>query len=224
MASQTQGSSGPRASDFGCVRRPTNRARSNTAQSYTESNDRAERYAGRQDSYDHEPTPEPVRMPIRSNRYPASGSVSPDVPRPGVNRATTYSGVDSPSRQSSYRDAPRPPMPEISLNKTVTAPPNAGTLRNNLRPIPRMQSKQNLSPGVFADDYDTATSTGSPEYDRSESPATSYGSLSRTTSNNALRSAMTAGSMKKAPPPPPPSRAKKPPPPIPARRDTSYQA
>ncbi|KAI3325286.1 BAR-domain-containing protein [Xylariaceae sp. AK1471] len=224
MAGQTQASSGSRTSDFGCVRRTTNRARGNTARSYNENNDRGERWTGRQDSYDREPTPEPVRMPIRSGRYPATGSVSPEVPRPGINRASTYGGIDStPSQQSTYREPPPPPVPEISLRKTTTVPPNVGSLRNNLRPITRIQTNnQNLSPDCFGDEYDTATSSGSPEYDRSESPATSYGSLSRTTSNSALRSTMTTGSVRKAPPPPPPSRAKKPPPPIPAKRDTAY--
>ncbi|KAI8624733.1 BAR-domain-containing protein [Xylariaceae sp. FL1651] len=224
VASPTQALSGSRTSDFGSMRRPTNRGRSNTAHSYTESNDRSERWTGRQGTYDQEPAPEPTRMPIRSNRYPASGSVSPDAARPSINRASTYGGIDStPSRNCTYREPPPPPVPEISLRKITTVPTNVGTLRNNLRPVNRIQTNnQNLSPDCFGDDYDTATSSGSPEYDRSESPATSYGSLSRTTSNTALRPNTTTGSAKKAPPPPPPSRAKKPPPPIPAKRDGTY--
>ncbi|KAI3329906.1 hypothetical protein F4824DRAFT_370800 [Ustulina deusta] len=215
MGSQTQAPSGSRTSDFGCVRRPTNRSRGDVARSYPENDDHTERWAGRQDTYDREPTPEAVRMPIRSNRSPSAGTVIPDVARPSMNRAATY------------REPPQPPVPEISVRQTQTIPSNVGSLRNNLRPISRIQTNQNLSPDCFGDDYDTATSSGSPDYDRSDSPATSYGSLSRTTSNNALRYAATTtttGSAKKAPPPPPPSRAKKPPPPIPAKRDVSYHA
>ncbi|KAJ8110178.1 hypothetical protein ONZ43_g5941 [Nemania bipapillata] len=185
--------------------RPTNR-------SYTESNDRTDRWAGRQDTSDRETTPEPVRMPIRSNPPTTRSTTAPEIAR----RASTV---------ATYREPPQPPVPEISVRQTNTIPStNVGSFRNNLRPIGRIQTNQNLSPDGYSEDYDTPTSSGSPEYDRSESPATSYGSLSRTTSNNALRYATTAapGSAKKAPPPPPPSRSKKPPPPIPAKRDVAY--
>ncbi|KAI0551111.1 BAR domain-containing protein [Xylaria curta] len=196
-----------RTSDHGSARRPMNR-------SYSE-NERTERWTSRQDASDREPTPEAVRMPIRSNCSPGRNVAAPDVGnRPSINRASTY------------RDPPQLPVPEISVRQTNTVPANVGSLRNNLRPVGRIQTNQNLSPDGLGDDYDTPTSSGSPEYDRSESPATSYGSLSRTTSNNALRPTISAtsttGSVKKAPPPPPPSRAKKPPPPIPARRDAAY--
>ncbi|KAI1746050.1 BAR domain-containing protein [Xylaria scruposa] len=195
-----------RTSDHGSARRPMNR-------SYSE-NERTERWTSRQDASDREPTPEAVRMPIRSNASPGRNVAAPDAARrPSISRASTY------------RDPPQPPVPEISVRQTNTVPANVGSLRNNLRPVGRIQTNQNLSPDGFGDDYDTPTSGGSPEYDRSESPATSYGSLSRTTSNNALRPTISAtsttGSIKKAPPPPP-SRAKKPPPPIPARRDAAY--
>ncbi|KAI0196782.1 BAR domain-containing protein [Xylaria flabelliformis] len=205
-ATQAQANSRPRTSDHGSVRRPMNR-------SYSE-NERTERWTSQQDASDREPTPEPVRMPIRSNYSPGRNVAAPDVARrPSFNRASTY------------RDPPQLPVPEISVRQTNTVPANVGSLRNNLRPVGRIQTNQNLSPDGFGDDYDTPTSSGSPEYDRSESPATSYGSLSRTTSNNALRPTISAtsttGSIKKAPPPPPPSRVKKPPPPIPARRDAA---
>lgn len=209
------------------------RSRSNTAQSArSNGHDRVDRWA-RQDVYDEEPEPqpEPVRMPIRSNRSERSNSylstqAAPrtESPRPGINRASTYgSAYDngngssvSPSRTSptSYRKPPSPPS--LARPNTLPAPQNIGSLRGNLRPVSRISTNSNSD--VFGDDYDGANSSlsgGSPEYDRSESPATSYGSLSRTTSNVGL-----AG--KKAPPPPPPSRAKKPPPPIPAKRDVAY--
>ncbi|KAL7624793.1 hypothetical protein AAE478_004007 [Parahypoxylon ruwenzoriense] len=216
VAGQAPAPGGPRSSELGTVRRPTNRSRSNTVQSLSERNDRTERWATRQDIYEQdEPTPEPVRMPIRSSSY-SSRAVTPEVARPGVNPAFIHGGsLEGPSRQSSYREPP-PPPPEV-LRKTPTAPPpDVGSLRNNLRPVNSIQTNQNLSPNVYVDECDTAASSGSPEYDRSESPATSYGSLSRSTSNTGLR---TVGSTKKAPPPPPPSRAKKPAPPIPARRE-----
>ncbi|KAK7906398.1 BAR domain-containing protein [Apiospora marii] len=209
------------------------RSRSNTAQSArSNGNDRVDRWA-RQDAYDEEPEPqpEPVRMPIRSNRSERSNSylstqAAPrtESPRPGINRASTYSSTYdnggghsvSPSRTSptSYRKPPSPPS--LPRPNTLPAPQNIGSLRGNLRPVSRISTNSN-SNDVFGDDYDGANSSlsgGSPEYDRSESPATSYGSLSRTTSN--------VGLTKKAPPPPPPSRAKKPPPPIPAKRDLAY--
>ncbi|KAI1377069.1 BAR-domain-containing protein [Hypoxylon crocopeplum] len=216
VASQAQPPGGSTIS-----RRPTNRSRSNTAHSYSERNDRTERWASRQDIYEQdEPAPEPVRMPIRSSPYRGNALATPEVQRPIINRASTHGGAfEGPSsRQSLYREPPPPPAE--SLRKTPTAPPpNMGSLRNNLRSVNRIQTNQNLSPDVYVDEYDTATSSGSPEYDRSESPATSYGSLSRSTSNTGLR---TTGTMKKAPPPPPPSRAKKPAPPIPARRESGY--
>ncbi|KAI1204596.1 BAR-domain-containing protein [Annulohypoxylon truncatum] len=222
VAGQGQ-SNGSRPSDLGVPRRQPTRSRSNTAHSFSGRNDRTEQWASRQDiSEQDELTAEPVRMPIRSSPYRSNGSATPDVPRPTISRTSTHSGAfEGPaSRQSSYRE---PPPPLEALRKTqVAPPPNVGSLRNNLRPVNRIQTNQNLSPDIYADDYDTATSSGSPEYDRSESPATSYGSLSRSTSNNGLRAAATVPTTKKAPPPPPPSRAKKPPPPVPARREMGY--
>ncbi|KAI0977298.1 BAR-domain-containing protein [Xylaria arbuscula] len=210
MGSQTQGLSGSRSSEFGSVRRPTNRPRGDVIRAFSENDDRTDTWTGRQD---REPSPEAPRLPIRSNRTPSGGSVAPEVARPTIGRSVTY------------REAPQPPVPEISVRQTQTLPSSVGSLRGNLRPISRIQTNQNLSPDTFADGYDTATSSGSPDYDRSDSPATSYGSLSRTTSNTALRYAAptpTAGGVKKAPPPPPPSRSKKPAPPIPAKRDVSH--
>ncbi|KAI0095905.1 BAR-domain-containing protein [Daldinia grandis] len=218
VGSQGQTSGGSRPSELSVSRRST-RSRSNTAQSSSERNDRTERWASRQENSERdEPTPEPVQMPIRSSPYRGSGSVTPEAQRPGISRATTHAGAfdGPPARQQSYRDPPT--LPSDSLRKTPMAPPPAiGSFRNNLRPVSRVQTSQNLSPDVYVDDYDTTNSSGSPDYDRSESPATSYGSLSRSTSNTGLRTMGTTGVVKKAPPPPPPSRAKKPAPPIPSR-------
>lgn len=207
-------SSGRRQSDIGLSRRQT-RSRSNTAQSLTDRNDRTERWASRQDIYeDEEPAPEPVRMPVRSSRPVSIAGNSPS--RPGMNRSMTYAGAsfEGPRDRPAYREPPRPP-PALETPRTPNVPINVGSLRSGLRPVSRIATNQSGS-DVFADDYDTNTSSGSPDYDRSESPATSYGSLSRTTSGSGI------GLVKKAPPPPPPSRAKKPPPPIPQKREIAY--
>ncbi|KAM0818043.1 putative BAR domain-containing protein [Seiridium cardinale] len=204
-------------SEYGLSRR-TSRPRSNTAQSFGERNDRTERWATRQDIYEEEePAPAPVRMPIRSARQTSSGTATPvSPPRPGFNRSMTHQGTfEGPRDRSTYREPPLPPPSQETLRKSPAVPTNVGSLRGNLRPINRIHTSQSAAPDVFADDYDTNTSSGSPDYDRSESPATSYGSLSRTTSNTGLAA-------KKAPPPPPPSRAKKPAPPIPQKREMAY--
>lgn len=225
-AGQGQTSSGgPRSPDHGS-RRPT-RSRSNTAHSLSERSDRTERWATRQDIHEEpEPRDEPEpRLPIRSGRITSNGSASSETGRPTITRANTYGGTfEGPSSRQGYREPPAPPMPQNGLLRVKSAnnqplpPPNVSSLRSNLRPVSRVSTGQGND--VFADDYDTATSSGSPDYDRSESPATSYGSLSRTTSNTGLSSSGTLG--KKAPPPPP-SRSKKPAPPIPARRaDSAY--
>ncbi|KAK7994177.1 hypothetical protein PG989_007558 [Apiospora arundinis] len=241
---------GGRDAELGVSRRPSSvsRSRSNTAQSAHsyggDRSERVERWANRQDVYEEEePQPEPVRMPIRSNRSERANSYlsttstpraeTPVSPRPGIARASTYgSGYEpnnnnsvSPSRGSptNYRKPPSPPT--MARPATLPAPQNISNLRGNLRPVSRISTNNSNSSDVFGDDYDGSahsSSGGSPEYDRSESPATSYGSLSRTTSNVAMPGMTSAAMTKKAPPPPPPSRAKKPPPPIPAKRDLAY--
>ena len=215
-AGQGQHNGGSR-SDYSLSRRQT-RSRSNTARSYSD------RMTARQDVYEEEASPEPPPMPIRSGRFGGSNASTPEPPaRPGISRTSTYSSAQS----ASYREPP-PLPPDSGLassrsGKTPLPPPtNIGSLRGNLRPVSRVSTNPS---DVFADGgYDTTGSSNSPDYDRAESPATSYGSLSRTASNNALSSAAAPGAgvgMRKAPPPPP-SRAKKPPPPIPAKRDIAY--
>ncbi|KAI1437411.1 BAR-domain-containing protein [Xylaria sp. CBS 124048] len=194
---QTLAAVDSRAPDYGGGR-STSRSRPQTARSYGD--ERTEARGGRQDAYEEAP-PEPPRLPIRSNPAPA------EPPRPSMSRAATY------------RDPSPLPPPEISVRQASTIPSHIGNARNNLRPVARAQTSHNLSPDAHVDGYDTNTSSGSPEYERSESPTTSYGSLSRSASNNALRGVPPISSVKKAPPPPPPSRSKKPPPPIPAKRD-----
>uniref|UniRef100_L2FZT3 Bar domain-containing protein n=1 Tax=Colletotrichum fructicola (strain Nara gc5) TaxID=1213859 RepID=L2FZT3_COLFN len=120
--------------------------------------------------------------------------------RPSIGRSQTFQGPAAVER----RTTANPPVPSV---------PNVGSLRGNLRPTGKSLGRDD----VFADrddDHTTASGSGSPEWgDRSASPATSMGSLTKSTSN--LQS-------KKAPPPPPPSRAKKPAPPIPAKREVGY--
>ena len=188
----------PSASSPGLERRGTGRSRSNTAHSYSERSTRNDIY----EEEEPEPRHLPVRMPIRSNsRLPTP----PDLPtsaRPSYGRSATFQGPSTLERRLSG-------APQVA---------NVGVLRNQLRPVSRIVTTTHRD-DVFADRYDddnttsTGSGSGSPEWgDRSASPATSFGSLSRSTSNIA----------RKAPPPPPPSRSKKPPPPIPAKREVGY--
>ena len=164
--------------------RPLGRSRSNTARSWNER---------RQSAVYEEPEPQasPMRMPIRSSiSSRGQPPPPPQPPRPSVNRATTYEGRIL--SQSSLRGPPAP------LSRIATDSGAYGSRNDD----------------IFADDASTASGSGSPDWTgRSASPATSYGSLSRTSSSMAL---------KKAPPPPPPvNRARKPAPPVPARRESS---
>jgi len=176
----------------GSYGRPAGRSRSNTAHSYN--GGRLSRTTSQQIS-EEEPEPEPVRMPIRSSHN------VPDMPvRPTIGRSNTFQGGATLERVRSGTSTP-----------AYGNGANMGAARAGLRPVGRIQTGSN----VFADDADdTASGSGSPEWgERSASPATSYGSMSRSTSTQGTR---------KAPPPPPPSRSKKPPPPIPAKRELTY--
>lgn len=158
------------------------RSRSNTARSWQEPRHQA--------VYEEpEPEPEPARIPHRS---PGSrlAPPPPQPPRPAIARANTFEGR-SATPLANLR------VPGAPLSRVVT---DGGSYGRNAH-----------SDDVFSDDVSTSRS-GSPDWcdRRSASPATSYGSLSRSTSALALG---------KKPPPPPPNRAKKPPPPPPARRE-----
>jgi len=183
-------------------RRPAGRTRSNTSRS----NDRLSRSNSHEVYYenDEDEPPPPPRMPVRVASRPALRGAEP-AGRPSVARAHTFQGRPTQERAK---------VPSLSTPSHGHHVANAGALRAGLRPINRSQT--NYGQGdVFGDDGDdTASSTGSPDWgERSTSPATSFGSLNRSTSNVATR---------KAPPPPPPSRSKKPPPPIPAKRPAGY--
>lgn len=134
-----------------------------------------------------EPVPEPPRLRTASNSYRGA---PPQPPRPQISRALTSEGRPVPRSTA-------PPLPLTRVRTDGTAYGGRG------------------GEDVFGDDASTASGSGSPDYgERSLSPATSYGSLNRST--GALN--------KKAPPPPPPvNRAKKPaPPPVPAKRNLGY--
>lgn len=135
------------------------------------------------DELEREPAPPRLRN-VSSNLRPAPPP-PPQPPRPQMSRAAT-----------DCRPTPRSTAPPLPLTRVRTD----GTAYGN-----------RSADDCFADDASTASGSGSPDIgDRSLSPATSYGSLSRSTGHVA----------KKAPPPPPPvNRAKKPaPPPVPTRK------
>lgn len=197
------------AEDTSYGRRPTGRSRSNTAQSLSRTT--SYRQPEPLDEYD-EPDEIPasqMRVPIRSqsrisvnsaasnrdyrDRDNRDRDTSPLPPsRPAVARASTFQSGASLSR-----------VPSAGMNATATplsngSSSNIASLRGQLRPTARPAAMD-----VFADEDGSSSDTPP----GSTSPATSYGSTSRTS---------LAG--KKAPPPPP-SRAKKPPPPVPNRRE-----
>ena len=164
--------------------RPRQRSRSNTARSW-----QGPRQAAVHEE-DEPAEPEQVpRLPVRPSHNRSAPPLQPA--RPSANRATTFDGRLAPTALS-YA----PPMPHNPLSRIQTDRGTYGTRGGD---------------DIFNDDRSSNSGTGSPEHtERSASPATSYGSLSRSASAVAL---------KKAPPPPPPaSRSKRPPPPPPARK------
>jgi hypothetical protein len=216
--------SGASAYGGGVERRPTGRSRSNTAQSFNGRLSRTNSYSiSETDEFESEAPP--VRMPIRSSTSRIGLSVQPqnqqpDAPvRPIISRASTFQGGASLDREriGSRTSGVSPPSSSYGVNQNI---PNVGSLRGQLRPVSKIVTTRD---DVFADrDDDTTDGSGSPDNwgHRSTSPATSLGSLSRTSSNVAVNS--NGLGSRKAPPPPPPSRSKKPAPPVPARREVGY--
>lgn len=215
-------------------RRPTQRSRASTTQSY---NDRLSRTS----TFEAESsTAPPVRMPVRpaNSRMPsftqqADGPVvRPTIGKPSHTASGSFQGGATLTRE---RGA------SVSCTPTAThsMATNVGALRGQLRPVSRIMTApiqagaardNNHNNDVFADrdDDSGASDTGSPSWGNrsTSSSTTSVGSLSRTPSHNAAVGGSGnfngLGGLKKAPPPPPPSRAKKPPPPVPARREVAY--
>lgn len=211
----------------GVERRPTGRNRSNTAHSLTDRLSLSRRSS--HSIYEaEEPDSEapPVRMPIRSSSSTSriGLSVQPqnqqfDTPvRPAIRKANTFQGGASLDREriGERFSGPTTPTSVYGVNQNI---PNVGSLRGQLRPVSKIVTTRD---DVFADrDDDTTDGSGSPDWgNRSTSPATSVGSLTRTPSNIAVNG--NGLGMRKAPPPPPPSRSKKPAPPVPVRRDIGY--
>ncbi|KAI9896805.1 hypothetical protein N3K66_007827 [Trichothecium roseum] len=163
--------------------RPRGNSRSSFLRSWTEP---------RSKSVHEEAEPEPEQAPVRLPSVSPNHRTArpPPPPRPTISRALT-----AEARQAPRSNAAPPPLP---LTRVRTDGTSYGGGRAD---------------DVFGDDTSTASGSGSPDYGdgRSLSPATSYGSLSR--------SAGSIGAARKAPPPPPPNRAKKPAPPVPARKE-----
>lgn len=170
------------------------RSRSNTARSWQEP---------RQNSVYEEPEPEHAPEPVRiPNRSPSSRRLAPpppQPPRPSMARASTFEG-----RTSNFE--PRTSTPQASLRPVGAPLARVATIDSSA-----YNGRERDGNDVFSDDTSTPSRSASPDGwgHRSASPATSYGSISRSTS---------ALGNKKAPPPPV-NRAKKPPPPPPARRE-----
>ncbi|KAB5550798.1 hypothetical protein GE09DRAFT_150106 [Coniochaeta sp. 2T2.1] len=218
-------------------RRPTGRSRSNTARSFSDRLTLTRTASNNiYEADERQPTPEPQggRTPIRSRLSISNGSSGgyqqqPDLPaRPFIGRANTFQGGASVDRDRSVASSGRAsgsttPNGGSSAYGGIS---NVGSLRGQLRPAGaggRISTRQD---DIFADrDDDTGSGSGSPNDwndQRSASPATSFGSLSRSTSNLAISQTTSNGGSRKAPPPPPPSRSKKPPPPVPAKREVLY--
>jgi hypothetical protein len=208
-------------------RRPAVRSRSNTAHSFTEKLSRStSNNIYEADEFEPQQTP---RIPIRSRLSISNGSVlqqqpqQPDLPsRPAIGRASTFQGGATMDRERSMGNG-RASGSTTPSGSAYNAS-NTGSLRGQLRPASRVSTR---AEDVFADrDDDTASGSGSTNEwgERSASPATSFGSLSRSTSNLTVPAlgTGTGNGSRKAPPPPPPSRSKKPPPPVPARRESGY--
>jgi hypothetical protein len=168
------------------------------------------------------PEPEPVRPSIRSQgRVPSSSRLEnrlnthdeyPQVdspPRPTFGRSSTFQGPTAIYREST-------PLSSHRQQSVPPAPSDVGTLRANLRPSNRVDTRSD----VFGDPSDDSTiNSASPDRsygERSVSPATSHGSVASRSASYTTVTQATNG--RKGPPPPPPSRAKKPPPPPPMKR------
>ncbi|KAK4670063.1 uncharacterized protein QC763_208420 [Podospora pseudopauciseta] len=204
-------------STYGSIeRRPTTgRARSNTAQSFSE---RAPRVSSQKiyESDETESSAPPVRMPAsRTGRIglPVQPQNQQDgTVRPTISKASTFQGGASLERErigGGRISGASTPSSVYGVNQNI---PNVSNLRGQLRPVNKIVTTKD---DVFGDRDDDTSDTGSPDWGRSSSPATSVGSasLTRTSSYPVV---------KKAPPPPPPSRSKKPAPPVPARREVGY--
>ncbi|KAB8078073.1 hypothetical protein BDV29DRAFT_167277 [Aspergillus leporis] len=164
-------------------RRP-GRARASTAHSYQD------RYEPLHEELDDGAELRPI---IRTGRSPSDLAereiyASDPVPqRPFLNRTATFEGPAQLRQEQTLSSSPRPSR---VISENFVTGRNSG-----LEASPR----SGISPDRMYQG-------------RSDSPVSSYGSVTRRSSSTTLNG---AAGQKKAPPPPPPSRAKKPPPPPP---------
>lgn len=212
-------------------RRPAASRRSSTARSFTErlSLSRTTSSNNIYEADERLTEPEP-RMPGRGRMSLSNSSgyqQQPELPaRPFAGRPHTFQGSGGAGLDRERGPGSGRGSGSTTPNGSAYGISNAGALRGQLRPAGgRINSRQD---DIFADrDDDTASGSGSANDwadRRSVSPATSFGSLSRSTSNLAISHSVSnvSSSGRKAPPPPPPSRSKKPPPPVPAKREVGY--
>lgn len=209
-------------------RRPTQRSRASTTQSY---NDRL----SRTNTFEAESsTAPPVRMPVlpAKSRMPSfTQQADGPVARPTIGKSSHSHSASASFQGGATLTRERGASVSCTPTATHNMATNVGALRGQLRPVSRIVTAPVPAGDVFADrdDDSGASDTGSPSWGNrsNSSSATSVGSLSRTPSHNAAAAGGNGnfnglGGLKKAPPPPPPSRAKKPPPPVPARREVAY--
>ncbi|KAH8434636.1 BAR domain protein [Aspergillus melleus] len=190
------------------------RARSNTAHSFQD------RYEPLQEENTNGADQRPI---IRTSRSPSTHFVEsrepyvaetppPPPQRPVLNRISTFEGP-AQLRQDHASGSQWPGR---------TTSENVISRRNSIQARP--PARVPTDPYIDASGEFRSSSNTSPErsyYGRSESPASSYGGVSRRASSTALNA---AGGPKKGPPPPPPSRAKKPAPPPPPMKKPMLSA
>ncbi|KAE8355513.1 hypothetical protein BDV28DRAFT_128789 [Aspergillus coremiiformis] len=170
------------------------RARASTAHSYQE------RYESLHEELSNGADLRPI---IRTSRSPSdlgepreAYASDPVSQRPFLNRTSTFEGPAQLRQEQVYSSSPRP-------SRVPSENFLAG--RNNILARVTADPSEEASPR-------SGTSPDRIYQGRSDSPVSSYGSVTRQSSSTTLNGASV---QKKAPPPPPPSRAKKPPPPPP---------
>ncbi|KAE8382060.1 hypothetical protein BDV26DRAFT_37734 [Aspergillus bertholletiae] len=191
--SQTQVASG---------RRP-GRARASTAHSYQE------RY---EPLHEELSTSADLRPIIRSSRSPSDVGGAREVyvsepvsQRPFLNRTSTFESPAQLRQEQAYSPSRRP-----------SRVPSESFLAGRSSVLARVATDQSEEVSPLS-----GTSPDRMYQGRSDSPVSSYGSVTRRSSSTTLNGTAV---QKKAPPPPPPSRAKKPPPPPPPMKKPMLSA
>ncbi|KAB8232102.1 hypothetical protein BDV23DRAFT_15405 [Aspergillus alliaceus] len=147
-----------------------------------------------------------LRPIIRTSRSPSDVgeprevyASDPMAQRPFLNRTATFEGPAQLRQEQAYSSSPRPSR--VTSENFITG-------------------RNSVLARVTADRHEDASPRSGASPDRmcqgqSDSPVSSYGSVTRRSSSTTLNGAAV---QKKGPPPPPPSRAKKPPPPPPMKK------